>query len=115
MAGYVIHTPGGLTADERRRAAELGPSDVVGPASLEDLTRAAGLSIVALEDVTPTFLATCEAILRARAQHSAALRATEGDETYEEEQGKKESMRQGIRAGLLRRSLIIGLKGGAGT
>jgi hypothetical protein len=110
IAGYVIHTPGGLTAGERRRAAELGPSEVVGPVSPGELTRVADLSIVAIEDVTRTFLATCEAILRAREQHAAALRAAEGDEAYEEEQVKKESMREGIRVGLLRRSLIIGRK-----
>ena len=115
IAGFVIHTPSGLTASQRHEAAELGPSQVVAPASPEDLIRAAGLSIIALEDVTSAFMSTCEAILRARDQHAVALRAAEGDEFFQEEQGKKEAMREGIRAGLLRRSLIIGVKGRSRT
>ena len=110
IAGYIIHTPSGLTPSEQRRAAELGPSEVVAPASPEELTRAADLSMIALEDITSAFLATCEEILRAREQHAAALRAAEGDEAYEEEQAKQESMREGIRAGLLRRSFTVGRK-----
>lgn len=110
IAGYIIHTPSGLTLSEQRRAAELGPSEVVAPASPEELTRAADLSMIALEDITTAFLATCEAILRARERHAAALRAAEGDEAYEEEQAKQESMREGIRAGLLRRSFTVGRK-----
>lgn len=112
IAGYVIHARSGLTTSERRRAAELGPSELLAPASPEELTRAGGLSVVALHDVTRTFLATCEAILRARERHAAELRAAEGDAAFQEEQEKKESMRQGIHAGLLRRSLIVGLKEG---
>lgn len=110
IAGYIIHTPSGLTPSEQRKATELGPSEVVAPASPEELTCAAGLSMIARKDVTSAFLATCEAILLARERHAAALRAAEGDEAYEEEQAKKESMREGIHAGLLRRSLIIGMK-----
>ena len=52
IAGYVIHPPAGLTPAQKRRAAELGPSDVTAPASPAALTESAGLTIVVVEDVT---------------------------------------------------------------
>lgn len=110
MAGYVIHTPSGLSPSDELRASELGPSEVNAEASPEELTRSAGFSLIAQDDVTAAFSATCEAIRRAREQSEAALRAAEGDEAYEEEQATKESMLQGISEDLLRRSLIVATK-----
>lgn len=110
IAGYVIHTPTGLSAADEIRAAELGPSDVASPAPIEELTYSAGLAMIAHKDVTDVFRATCKAILEAREKLEEILRAEEGDEVYEEEQGKKHSMLTGISEGLLRRLLIIAIK-----
>ena len=110
IAGYTIHTPNGLSRGDKRRASELGPSDVVAAAPLEDLARSVGLSVVLQEDVTAGFRATDEAMIRARTELEDALRVEEGHEVYEEEQQKKRSMLKGIDEDLLLRSLIVAVK-----
>lgn len=110
IAGYVIHTPTGLSASDEMRAADLGPSDVTSPAPPEELAHSTGLAIIAHKDVTDVFRTTCKAILQAREKLEDALRAEEGDELYQEEQEKKYAMLKGIAEGLLRRSLIVGHK-----
>lgn len=110
IAGYVIHTPDGLSAADEIKAAELGPSDVTSPAPIADLAYSAGLALIAQKDVTNVFHDTCKAILEVREKLKEKLRAEESDEVYEEEQEKKRSMLTGIREGLLLRSLIIAMK-----
>ncbi len=110
IAGYIIHTPAGLSEFERIRAEELGPSDVSSPSPIEDLTHAAGLTIIARKDVTELFRATCTAILEARKRLEVELRRDEGKDLYEEEQDKKHLMLTGIDEGLLRRSLFVAHK-----
>ena len=106
-AGYVIHTPRGLTEAGERRATELGPSDVAAPLAPDALARKAGLSVVDVQDVTEDFRATCEALLRARDALAPDLRAEEGDDLYEEERTAKTAMLTGIDEGVLCRSLIV--------
>ncbi len=110
MAGYVIHTPPGLSPRDMAKAGELGPSNVAAAISPAELARSAGLSVVRQEDVTSDFRITCEALLRARSELEEALRAEEGPETFEEEQQKKRSMLLGIDQGLLLRCLIVAEK-----
>ncbi len=110
IAGYVIHTPRGLSPRDELRASELGPSEVGSDESTEQLARSASLSVVALEDVTAEFFDTCQAIVRARENHEDALRTEEGHEAYEEEQADKQSMLHGIEEGLLQRSLVVAVK-----
>ncbi len=110
IAGYVIHTPSGLSVSDESRAGELGPSDIVSPAPLEELMYSEGFAIVAQTEVTDVFRTTCEAILKERRKLEDELRAEEGNEIYEEEQEKKLSMLTGIREGLVHRSLIIAIK-----
>ena len=96
-AGYVIHTPSGLTQAGERRAAELGPPNVTAPLSPDALTRQAGLSVVVLQDVTEDFRATCEALLRTREALAAELRAEEGDDVYEDERTQADRDAHGYR------------------
>ena len=110
MAGYVIHTPVGLSQRDMAKADELGPSDAAAAMSPADLARSAGLSVVRQEDVTSDFRVTCEAVLRARSELEKALRAEEGPEVFEDEQQKKRSMLLGIDQGLLLRCLIVAEK-----
>ena len=110
IAGYVIHTPAGLTSAQERRAAELGPSDVAAPAPPEALTQSAGLTVVVIEDVTDAFRATCAALRAARRDLEDELRADEGDDFYEEERRKKDAMLRGIDEGVLCRSLVVANK-----
>ena len=107
IAGYVIHTPAGLTAAQERRATQLGPPDVTAPASPDVLSRSAGLTDVVAVDVTEAFRETCAALGAAREELEEELRAEEGDEFYEEERRKKDAMLRGIDEGWLCRSLVV--------
>ncbi len=102
--------PGGVTEAQECLAAELGPSEVLAPASFEALTQAAGLTIVLTEDVTEAFRSTCAALAAARRSLENELRIDEGDDFYEEERRKKDAMLQGIDEGILRRSLVVASK-----
>ena len=110
IAGYVIHVPAGITEAQKRRAAELGPSEVVASSSFEALTQAAGLTIVLTEDVTESFRSTCAALAAARRDLENELRIDEGDDFYDEERRKKNTMQQGIDEGILHRSLVVASK-----
>ena len=68
IAGYVIHTPAGLSAADEQRASELGLDDVTAAAGPEDLMRAAGFSHVIREDVTRQFSCDSDQMLRTRCQ-----------------------------------------------
>lgn len=110
IAGYVIHTPDGLSRAERLRAAELGPSDVNASAGPAAMTREAGFKDTLVRDVTAEFRATCWSLLQAREAHADELKGEEGEEAFQEELGKKARMLEGIEAGLLRRSLVAAVK-----
>lgn len=110
IAGYIIHTPDGLTTIERIEASELGPSEVIAPALPGELARKAGFSITCEKDVTEEFKTACLTSLQAREELEDKLRAEMGDETYEVEQVQKKATLLGIVKGLLRRSLIVGIK-----
>ena len=110
MAGYVIHTPPSLSASDERRASELGPDNVTGGASPEDLARRVGFSNVVRSDVTSQFRATIEAMLDAETLWEPELRAEQGDEEYRAGRERGESMWTGIREGLLRRSLLTAVR-----
>jgi hypothetical protein len=107
VAGYLIHTPPGLADRAYERASELGPAEAVTPEPLTELVAAAGLNLVALQDVTNDFRQTCRAILDARRDHETALRAEEGDEVFEDGQAQKDAVLAGIDEGLLLRSLLV--------
>jgi hypothetical protein len=110
LAGYVIHTPSGLSRAQEALAAEWGPPAVAAEASPPDLARAAGFVVSREVDVTEDFLETCERIIDARLSHEAALRDRYGDDAFEEEQIKKLDIRKAIRSGLLRRMLLVASK-----
>jgi hypothetical protein len=110
LAGYVIHTPGGLGAADEQRARELGPDHVTGAALPEALTREAGFSQVTREDVTPQFRTTVEALLRAARQWESELRAEQGDAEYADGCQRGRAKLIGIREGLLLRSLVTAIK-----
>ena len=110
IAGYVIYAPPGLTEAQRKRASELGPSEVLAESRLGDLLRETGFRVIVDEDVTDDFQATCVAILQARRDLEDELRGEEGDVVFEEELEKKALTLQGISEDLLRRSLLVASK-----
>lgn len=107
IAGYLIHTPDGLSPRQLARAAELGPSLVEAAASPGETLRASGFTVLLLVDVTEEFFSTGKAIVDARRRLEAELRAVEGDETFEIDQGEREAYLVGINEGLLLRSLVV--------
>ncbi len=110
LAGFVIHTPAGLSAAAERRASELGPGAVVAAALPEDLAREAGFLKVVRTYVTQQFRATVEAMLRAARRWEAQLRAEQGEEEYVAGCERGKAMLTGIREGLLLRSLVTAIK-----
>ena len=107
LAGYVIHTPPGLSAAADARAAELGPSKIVAPESYATLLDRVGFSRVSEEDVTSTFAQTAAALLEAREALVDVLRAEEGEEIYQEEYSKLRDMVLGIDEGLVDRKSVV--------
>ncbi len=91
-------------------AADLGPSAVHADAPLEELVRSGGFHVRHIEDLTEDFEATTASIWEGRRAAEADLRAAEGDEGYETETGKKARVLEGIRRGLLRRTLVVAEK-----
>ena len=110
LAVLVIETMPGLGEEQAAAATDLGPSAVEADDSLEEMARMAGFEVQHVEDVTNEFEATAASIWNAREASESELRAAEGDEDYETEQGKKARMLEGIRRGLLRRTLLIATK-----
>lgn len=108
MAAFVIHAPPGLSRADLDRASDLGPSLVASEAPLAELLESAGFDSVEEQDLTAAFKQACETILHLRNEMQEELRGVEGDAEFEEERRKKLALLEGIRLGLLRRSLYIG-------
>jgi hypothetical protein len=107
LAGYVIHTPPGLTPVQEQEAVDLGPSAVGAEHAPGEMATLAGFREVRVVDRTDAFLVTCERVISARASYEAELRELKGDQVFEEEQGKSEGIRRGILSGVLKRSLVV--------
>ena len=107
LALLTIETAPDLSQRDQTQAASLGPSAVGADAPAHELVRRAGLQVRHVEDLTAAFATTCAAIWEVRRSAERELRAVEGDEVYDIEQAKKEHMLEGIRLGLLRRSLVV--------
>ena len=108
MAGYVIHAAPGLSAAQYRRAVALGPGHVASRRGPAELLEAARFSEIEQVDVTDTFLETCTAFLRARERYADELRSWEGNDEFERDITRKRRLVEGITAGLLRRSRVVG-------
>lgn len=110
MAAYVIHPAPNLSPLDYQRAVALGPSEVGSKQSLNSLLKDSDFSQIYQIDVTKSFFAICRSIIRARVRHEAESRLAEGEVEFEEEQTKKRGIAEGIEAGLLVRSFIVGTK-----
>jgi len=110
LAVLVIEATSGLGEEQAGIAAELGPAAVHADAPLEELVRSAGFHVRHIEDVTDDFEATTASIWDGRRAAKSDLREAEGFEAYETETGKKARLLEGIRRGLLRRTLVVAEK-----
>jgi hypothetical protein len=107
LAGYVIHTPEGLTSDEKDRARDMGPAQGVLAASPARLLAAGGFNLLQQTDVTTEFRSMLAAIRQLRSSSEPELRLEEGDEVFEEAQERKRLTLQCVDDGLLVRSLWV--------
>ena len=110
LAGYIIHTPPGLTPAQEQEAADVGPSAVGAKRSPTDLATTAGFRDVGAKDVTETFLSILDRLISARLSHEAELRELKGDQDWEEDQADSERKRRGVLTGLLKRSFVVARK-----
>ena len=101
MAGYVIHTARGLTAEDEAAAAALGPSAVCADALPDAQAQRAGLTVLEYRDVTDEFYRTSCAFNDGLAALESAFRTDEGDDAFEDERARKAATREGIERQLL--------------
>jgi hypothetical protein len=104
---YTIHEPPGLSPAARRRARAAGPRAVATRSDHQRLLRAAGFGDITELDVTPAFAATAAAWLAETEPHVEALARLEAPGAFQQRQADRRSMLAAIRAGLLRRALLL--------
>lgn len=103
----VIELVPGLDRHQHERAFEAGPTSMTSDGALEDLSREAGLIPLSVEDWTSDLGETLERSLEELLVQESELRTGEGDDIFEHEVSKKRRMLEGVRAGLLRRTLVV--------
>lgn len=107
MVALVIETGSGLGDEELELAAELGPSEVRAEAELPVLAERADFEVVAREDLTASFEEVLLALWRGLAEAESELRSAEGDVEYDYELGRRRSMMEAVRRGLIRRTMVV--------
>ena len=110
MAFQTIHTAPDLKERERRRAHRSGPWAVSSRHAPDELMRRAGFVDVAVIDQTEQFRATAAAWISEWAEHRDALVALHGDADFDTRQQERRTQLQAVDDGLLRRSLVTGLR-----
>jgi hypothetical protein len=107
MGFYTIVEAPGLSPAARRRARTAGPRAVAMRSDHQRLLRAAGFGDITELDVTPAEAATAAARLAETEPHAEELARLEAPGAFEQRQADRRSMLAAIRAGLLRRSLLL--------
>ncbi len=99
-----------LNAEEKKKASEWGPGDVVAKELPGALLRRAGFKSIYEKDVTDNYRATCQDFILARERYARELRADFGEAVADIELEKKRATLTGIQEGLLRRMYVSGQK-----
>jgi hypothetical protein len=107
MAFFTIHAAPGLDETGRRLAHRHGPRLVNSRADYAALLEQAGFRQVRSVDVTREYLRISKRWYEARRRHEAALRAQLGDARVREMERDSRLNIEGIRKGVLRRSLFV--------
>lgn len=110
LAVLVIEAGPDLSPEASALAAELGPSEVRAEASLAGLAERAGLRVEEERDETPAFQAVLEALWEGLRRHESELRSAEGDVEYDYEVGRRRSMLEAVRRGLIRRTGVVAVR-----
>jgi hypothetical protein len=101
LAGYVIHTPAGLSERDLDRAGDLGPSFLGGWEDAGGEAERAGFGVVEARDVTARFRETALAWLAGLEAREGELREELGREGYEREVERNACIVEGIDGGRL--------------
>jgi hypothetical protein len=107
MAFFTIHTAPGLDETGRRLAYRHGPRMVNSRGDYASLLERAGFREIRAADVTREYLRISLAWRRARDRHLSELRASLGEARVRELESDSRLNVEGIRMGLLRRSLFV--------
>ena len=106
----VIEPAPGLTPAERRRVADVGPSDVLVRTGYPSLLDSAGFVDVAADDVTSDYRATLSAWIRETDRRAADVEAVVGAEELEARQRRRIGALAAVDAGILRRTAYRALR-----
>lgn len=104
---FTILVTRGLSKGDHRRAVRLGPRAVSADRTHTALLEAAGFIEVEETDVTPDFLRTARRWHRFSRRLEAPLRASLGDQLFDERQNDRKALIAGVEEGLLSRSLFV--------
>lgn len=113
-AFFTIFVAPGLSKRDHRRAVRLGPRAVASNRAQSELVAAAGFVEVDEIDFTDEFLDTARRWLRFSLELEPALRASLGDDAFEEQIADRTDMVTAIEQGLLMRSLLVAASPPAG-
>jgi hypothetical protein len=107
LVAIAIEPASDLSAEERERAVEIGPSHVAHDDSLVRFAEAVGFRLLSVEDVTLDFRRVAEEASVALRANREGLTAEEDEQAYNEELDRKTRMKQGVDEGLLVRTLVF--------
>lgn len=107
MAFTAIEQTPGLSAAQRRRAAEAGPPDVLVRTSYESLLRSAGFSEVTVDDLTAEYRDTLSRWATAHEANADGVAAAMGPADAAERLANRYRTMAAVDDGLLRRSLYV--------
>jgi hypothetical protein len=110
IAYFTIFITPGVTKRQHRKAVRLGPRAVGAKMDQRELLAASGFVQISVKDVTGEFLQTARAWYQNARELEPDLRATIGDELFDEQQGDRQSLIAGVEEGLLSRALVIASK-----
>lgn len=102
----IFVTPG-VSDRNHRRAVRLGPRAISTDRPQLELLEAAGFVDIEQRDMTPDFLDTAHRWLRFARDLETPLRATIGDEAFDEQQADRMAIIEAVQEGLLSRALFV--------
>ena len=110
MAFLTIHAAPDADSAQRRAASKYGPRMVNSPADYASLLERAGFRDVRAIDLTREYLRISLRGNRARERHIEGLRAQLGEARVRDMTSEGRANLEGIRRGVLRRSLFVATK-----
>jgi hypothetical protein len=111
-AFYTIFIPAGLSDSAYRRAGRIGPNGVTSRRTPRSLVEAAGFDLIDETDVSAEFLRVVQGLLRVSDRDADELLAEMSANDFETLQRERAQLAAAIQSGILRRSLVSGVRRG---